>query len=419
MDFTYLKMIQKVSIKILIKSIKIGVWLWVAMLQQLGAQSLPKDSIPPKMNLDATYDRPFLGTGKFPVALGGYAEANSQLMQTDGISDGWSFQMRRLTLFVASEIGERVRFLSEIEFEEGTKEINIEFAAVDYAFHPLFNLRGGIILNPIGMFNQNHDGPKWEFTDRPLVSTEMLPATWSNVGFGLHGKWFRRKWAIAYEAYVSNGFDEQIIDNDRMQLFLPATKLKRDRFEESSNGEPMWTGKVAVKRRNWGEVGLSYMGGVYNRAIQEGEQVWPKRRVHAMAIDFQSTLPFIGTGIVGEAVWVTAELPSGISPQVAQQQWGAFIDLVQPLYQGKMLGWKKAVLNAAIRLEYVDMHRGVFKETGGSIGDETQGASLGLGFRPNSQGVIRLNYTRRRQVDFMGNPPAQIGIWQLGISSYF
>ena len=43
-------------------------------------------------------------------------------------------------------------------------------------------------MNPIGAFNQNHDGPKWEFVDRPISATQMLPATWSNVGFGLYGK---------------------------------------------------------------------------------------------------------------------------------------------------------------------------------------------------------------------------------------
>ena len=37
----------------------------------------------------------------------------------------------------------------EIEFEDGTKEINIEFASIDFEFHPLLNLRGGVVMNPI------------------------------------------------------------------------------------------------------------------------------------------------------------------------------------------------------------------------------------------------------------------------------
>ena len=61
-----------------------------------------------------------------------------------------------------------LNFYSEIEFEDGAKEIGIEFASLDLEFSPQLNLRAGIILNPIGSFNQNHDGPKWEFVDRPV-----------------------------------------------------------------------------------------------------------------------------------------------------------------------------------------------------------------------------------------------------------
>jgi hypothetical protein len=35
----------------------------------------------------------------------------------------------------------------------------ITYAAINVEFHPWINLRSGIILNPIGAFNQNHDGP--------------------------------------------------------------------------------------------------------------------------------------------------------------------------------------------------------------------------------------------------------------------
>ena len=124
-----------------------------------------------KLNMDAVYDRPFVKVGKLPVAVGGYVEANYQYLGENGITEGHQFQMRRLTLFVSSSVSKRIKFLSEIEFEDGTKEINIEFASVDFEFAPLLNLRGGVVMNPIGAFNQNHDGPKWEFVDRPIAAT--------------------------------------------------------------------------------------------------------------------------------------------------------------------------------------------------------------------------------------------------------
>src|SRR6478609_2948775 len=95
-----------------------------------------------KMNMDAVYDRPFTKAGKLPVALGGYVEANYQYLSENGISEGNQFQMRRLTLFIASSIAQRIKFLTEIEFEGGTQEINIEFASVDFELAPLLNMRG-------------------------------------------------------------------------------------------------------------------------------------------------------------------------------------------------------------------------------------------------------------------------------------
>src|SRR5690349_15845714 len=229
-----------------------------------------RDTSRRQLNMDAVYNRPFIQAGKLPLAVGGYIEANYQYLGENGITEGHQFQMRRLTLFVSSSIAKRIKFLSEIEFEDGTKEINIEFASVDFEFAPLLNFRGGVVMNPIGSFNQNHDGPKWEFVDRPFSSTQMLPATWSNVGFGVYGKKYSKNWVYGYEAYLTNGFDASIISNKENKTFLPAAKENPERFEESFNGSPLVTGKIAVRYNKIGELGLSYMGGVYNKFRDDG-----------------------------------------------------------------------------------------------------------------------------------------------------
>src|SRR3546814_4225818 len=56
------------------------------------------------MNMDAAYNRPFLQVGKLPATLGGYIEANAASFGEDGVTEGVSFQLPRLTLFVASTI---------------------------------------------------------------------------------------------------------------------------------------------------------------------------------------------------------------------------------------------------------------------------------------------------------------------------
>lgn len=371
------------------------------------------------LNMDATYDRPFLKVKSLPVSVGGYIEAQYQYLGEDGITDGHSFAVPRMTLFVSSSLHRRIKFLSEIEFEEGGEEVSIEFAALDVVFHPLLNFRGGIIMNPIGAFNQNHDGPKWEFVDRPISATQMLSATWSNAGFGLYGKYYQKDFVFGYEMYLTNGFNNAIIDNSENRTFLPASKANKERFNESSNGEALLTGKVATGYKKLLEIGLSYMGGVYNTYQVDGLILDDKRKLDVIAIDFNSTIPSTKTKLIGEWAWVFVDVPDSYTQQYGSKQKGGFIDIVQPVVTGNILGFQNSSFNIALRLEYVDWNDGVFKETNTSIGDDIKAIVPAISFRPTEQTVIRLNYRYMKQTDLLGNPPSTIGGFQFGISSYF
>ena len=378
-----------------------------------------RDTSRRQLNMDAVYSRPFTQVGKLPIALGGYVEANYQYLGENGISEGHQFQMRRMTLFVSSSIAKRIKFLSEIEFEDGTKEISLEFASLDFEFAPLLNFRGGVVMNPIGSFNQNHDGPKWEFVDRPFSSTQMLPATWSNVGFGVYGKKYTKNWVYGYEAYFTNGFDASIISNSENKTFLPAAKENPERFEESFNGSPLLTTKIAVRNNKIGELGLSYMGGVYNKFKDDGLTLDKKRRVDIFAVDFNSTVPGVNTYINGEWAWVKVNVPPTYTEQFGRKQQGGFIDFVQPVLKRSIFGFEKSVVNVAVRLEYVDWNKGRFISTGDKIADEFWSVVPAISWRPGSQTVLRLNYRINRQKDILGNPPSRSGGVQFGFSTYF
>ncbi len=404
----------KLVIILVLFSVKVTAQIDPELLKQT-----PIDSLKPALNMDAIYNRPFINSGKLPISIGGYVEANWQHLGTDGVSNGHQFQFRRLTLFVASTISKRIKFLSEIEFEPAEKVIGIEFAAIDIEFHPLLNLRSGMIINPIGAFNQNHDGPKWEFTDRPISATQMLPATWSNVGFGLYGKKFNKNWMFGYEVYLSGGFDNSIIDNAENKTFLPAAKQNTQRFEEMASGSPLLTSKIAVRHNKIAEIGLSYMGGIYNMWQIDGIPIDNKRRVDVFAIDANTTIPKTNTFITAEWAWVAVDIPNTYIEQYGNKQQGGFIDIVQPIIKKTILGWKDAVINIALRTEYVDWNVGSFKTTDTSIGEEVWSIMPAISFRPTSQTVLRLNYRYLEKKDILKNPPSKTGGFSFGISSYF
>lgn len=372
-----------------------------------------------KLNMDAPYNRPFLAIDKMPLALGGYLEANTLYRGEEGVNEGLSFQARRLTLFMSATITERIKFLSEVEFEEGGREINIEFAAMDVIFHPALHFRGGIIMHPIGAFNQNHDGPKWAFVERPDVAVDLLPATWSNPGFGIYGKVYKGKWTLGYEAYLSNGFNNSIIDNAANKTFLPAAKENIERFEESNNGHPLFTGKVAFKNRDIGEIGLSYMGGIYNKYQEDGLQLEQKRRLDVFAVDCNTTISKTGTYIVGEATMIFVDIPQTYTQQYGNQQTGFFVDVMQPVLRKKIMEWENATLNVACRIDYVDWNMEGFHQTDEDIGDERWAITPAITFRPSSQTVFRLNYRYQWQIDMLNNPPTRSAAWLFGLSTYF
>ncbi|TNE54486.1 MAG: hypothetical protein EP338_06625 [Bacteroidetes bacterium] len=377
------------------------------------------DSLSSAMNMDAVYNRPFLALGKSPVAVGGYLEGNYQYAVEDGVSEGHQLEARRLTLFISSSVGRRMKFLSEIEFEEGGREINIEFAALDVEFHPLLNLRSGIVMNPIGAFNQNHDGPKWEFVDRPYSATQMLPATWSNAGFGLFGKYYQKQWMFAYECYLTGGFDQSIIENEENKTFLPAAKQNPHRFEEISSGRPLLNGKIATRHKKIGEIALSYMRGIYNTFEADGLVVDQARRLDVLAIDYQRQFPKWHTQITAEWAWIQVDIPDTYTQQFGGKQQGGYLDIVQPIYRKAIGSWSNPSINLACRLEYVDWNNETFRETGGKIGDELWSIMPGISFRPNPQSVFRLNYRYRQQKDLLGNPPALMAAVLFGFSCYF
>ncbi len=369
--------------------------------------------------MDAVYDRPFLSKAKIPIAIGGYFEANTFYSATDGISEGFSFQFRRLSLFLSSSIAKRIKFLAEIEFEDGTKEINIEYASIDLEFHPLLNLRGGIILNPIGSFNQNHDGPKWDFIDRPISSTHIIPSTLSNVGFGLHGKLFKNHFILGYEAYLSNGFDDRIIDNTRNRTSLSEGKMNPEKFEESNSGLPMYSGKIALKHRKIGELGLSFLSGVYNKWQDDGLILDRQRYASIAAIDFSTDVFKNRIQLQTELAKTFIDVPNTYTQNYGSEQVGGFLDIIVRILNRKMLGWENAKLNVGARLEYVDYNTDTFRETGLSIGDELWSVVPCISFRPSGSTVLRFNYRFMQEKDLLNNPATKTGAFLFGFSCYF
>lgn len=361
------------------------------------------------------YQRPFLvSAGR--TAVGGYAEGNANYFRTDGVSEGFSMELRRFNIFLFSSVGRRLRFISELEFEHGTEEIALETALVDFTVNPSFILRAGILLPPIGAFNVNHDGPRYDFVDRPLVSTAIIPSTLSEVGFGAHGRLAPPGFSLSYDAYLVNGLGDGVILNGTGRTDIPSGKTE-DRFAEDNNGSPAFSGRVAAQHRGWGEVGLSYYGGIYNTFRIEGEPVDEKRRVSIVAVDFNTEIRSLS--LRAEAAWASVDVPGDLEELLGDRQWGVHLDAVLPVWHPRIQGLQNPVVSVGVRLERVDFNRGTFGSTSLPIFDETDALTASVSFRPAAGTVFRANYRRESFRDPAGNPPSKTGGFQVGFATYF
>jgi len=361
------------------------------------------------LNSDAMYHRPGISGKNLPFTVGGYIDVNSYSGATNGSMTGFSFEMPDLAFFLSSNLNKHISFLSEAAFESGAEKFKLRMAAVDIKFNKLFNIRTGLILNPIGAFNQNHDGPNYEFVDRPMVSTEILPAVFSNVGAGLHGKVGNDKWAAGYELYMTNGFNDKIIDNE-----LDRTSLRSGVSSyQNTSGKPMFTGKLALRNKTAGEIGISYMRGIYS------ELDAAQSSVGAMAIDYSNTFLARRLSVRAELASLHVDVPDTYLQTYASRQMGAFVDVVGTVLERPIWHWDHAKFNIGVRLEYVDYNQGSFTETQGNIFHEIRSIVPSISFRPTPSTVLRLNYRYQENVDFLGNTPTKTGAIQVGLSTYF
>lgn len=362
------------------------------------------------------FDRPVvLSAGG--TAVGGYVEGNSNYIVEDGIGEGFSMELRRFNIFLFSSIGSRMRFISELEFEHGTEEIALETALIDVTVNPSLVLRAGILLPPLGAFNVNHDSPRWNFIDRPLVSTEIIPATLSEVGFGAHGRLEPRgPVSLSYDLYATNGLGDGVILNDEGRTRLASGK-DEEQFAEDNNGSPAFSGRFAARHARHGELGVSFYTGIYNSYRAEGEPVDDARRVALYALDGATTIGPVG--LRGEMALAAIDVPEDLRELFGERQLGWHLDATVPVWEPTWRGFPDAALSADVRVEYVDFNHGEFEGTGRRIGDEIGAVVFGLSLRPVNGTVFKVNYRRQQQKDLVNNAAIKTGAFQVGFATYF
>lgn len=146
------------------------------------------------------------------LSIGGYGEALIEIFD-DSLDDGSesgktdTFDLLRAILYFGYKFNDRFVFNSEIEFEHSTTSesgsASVEFAYIDYLYKPGFNIRGGLLLVPMGLINELHEPTTFLGAKRPETERRIIPSTWRENGLGAHGSFG----GLTYRTYLMNGLD--------------------------------------------------------------------------------------------------------------------------------------------------------------------------------------------------------------------
>ncbi|HLQ09452.1 MAG TPA: bZIP transcription factor [Steroidobacteraceae bacterium] len=105
---------------------------------------------------------------------------------------------------------ERTEFNSEYEVEHAVAsgsdpgEFEVEQFYVDRAFSEALSARGGLFLMPFGFLNEHHEPTRFYGVQRNFVETLIIPSTWREGGFNLHGD---SRVGFGWNVGLTTGFD--------------------------------------------------------------------------------------------------------------------------------------------------------------------------------------------------------------------
>jgi hypothetical protein len=366
-------------------SIRQIIWLGL-VLAALPSSATAEEKRP--FTRGGAFDKPHLvSAGSGRAAVGGYAEVHFRYEEEDGIVEERTFVPKRFNLFFHSVVSERLRMAAELEFEEGTEEILLELAILDYEIHPALTFRGGMILTPLGRFNVAHDSPSNKLTDRPIVSTEIIPTALSEPGMGVYGAFFPSPRArLTYELYAVNGLTSGIIESDE------GTRIANGKHNiEDNNNSPALAGRLGFSPLPSAELGVSWHVGQYNKSRLEDLDVDDARSARIFALDWEATRGALT--LTGEYARASVDLPTSLAGSVfAETQDGIYGELSARFGRGWLVHLPASVFEGVFRYDRVDFDTAL-------EGDHVTQWSFGVNFKPVSDAAFKLNYFRKWTYD--------------------
>ena len=196
------------------------------------------------------------------VSLAGYGEMlyenfGRRNQTGTAVNRGTQMDFVRAVLYAGYRFNDKFVFNSEIELEHAN-EIWVEFAYIDYMARPSFNVRGGMLLMPMGLTNEFHEPNVFLGAKRSETESRLIPSTWRENGFGVLGTAGK----LSYRAYLVSGLNAAGFSADGL-------RGGRQRGSRARTTDPAFVGRVDFTPVSGAFVGGSvYTGGSAQNQFQ-------------------------------------------------------------------------------------------------------------------------------------------------------
>jgi hypothetical protein len=118
--------------------------------------------------------------------------------------------LARAVFGIGYTFDDRTEFNSEYEVEHAVSsaddpgEFEVEQFYIDRQLNNAVALRAGLFLMPFGLLNEHHEPTNFYGVQRNFVETLIIPSTWREGGFNLHGD---TDFGLGWNVGLTTGFD--------------------------------------------------------------------------------------------------------------------------------------------------------------------------------------------------------------------
>ena len=186
------------------------------------------------------------------ITIGGYGQIDYNQKE----SKSGTLDVHRMVVLLGYKFSDKVQLVTEIEYEH-VKEVFIEQAFLNYTIANNINIRGGLMLIPMGIINEYHEPTTYNGVERPSVDKSIVPTTWREIGIGISGRIDEAN--LKYQAYVFNGFAS--VNGTKVLGGANGLRNGRQKGAESTISTPTFSAKIAYYGIQGLRLGLSaYVG---------------------------------------------------------------------------------------------------------------------------------------------------------------